>query len=184
MRETSGSEPFESRKLNRSAFLSRLSAESMTDFEAVKRSAIYPPGAILLIERQVSRGVFVLYSGEIKLSVSSSGGKRLILKIAKQGDVLGLVATVTGNAYEVTAETLNSCEVAFVSRDDFLWFIAKHPEASSEVVRQLCCSYLDACEQLRTLALSSSTPKSLCDSSLNGLGNEGPPITAEESKFP
>jgi CRP/FNR family transcriptional regulator, cyclic AMP receptor protein len=158
MREPSSLDPFESRKLNRSAFLSHLSGESMSDFEAVKHLAVYPPGAILFLERQLSRKVFVLYSGEIKLSISSSGGKRLILKIAKQGDVLGLVATVTGNPYEMTAETLNSCEVAFVHRDDFLWFIAKHSEANNEVVRQMCSSYLDACERLRTLARSSSAP--------------------------
>jgi CRP/FNR family transcriptional regulator, cyclic AMP receptor protein len=127
----------------------------------VNHPNVYPAGAVLFSERQVSRGVFVLCSGEIKLSMSSIGGKRLILKIAKQGDVIGLIATVTGNPYELTAEALNPCECAFVHRDDFLRFIAKHSEANGEVVSQMCSSYVDACERLRTLVLSASAPEKL-----------------------
>jgi CRP/FNR family transcriptional regulator len=133
----------------------------MKDFEAVTSPTVYPAGSLLFLEKQDPRGVFVLCAGEIKLSISSSGGKTLILKIARPGDVLGLMATVTGNPYEVTAETLHPCQVMFVRRDDFLRFIARHPEANQEVIRQLSSSYQGACEQLRTVGLSASAPEKL-----------------------
>ncbi len=146
-------ELIESCKPRSSTFFSRLSAESMADFETLTYSSVYPADAILFLEQQLSRGVFVLYSGEVKLSISSRAGKRIILKIAKCGDVLGLIATVTGNPYEVTAETLSPSELAFVRRKDFLLFLAKHPDANCEVVRQIGSSCLDARERLRTLVL-------------------------------
>ena len=164
MRAPYGLEPTESCqncKLKGNGFFCRLSPVSLKDFEAVKSSTVYPASAILFLEKQDPRGVFVLCSGEVKLSISSSGGKTLILKIAKPGDVLGLMATVTGNPYEVTAETLHPCQVLFVRRDDFLRFIARHPEANQEVIRQLSSAYQGACEQLRTVGLSASAPEKL-----------------------
>lgn len=101
----------------------------MKGFNAVKSPAEYPAGALLFLEKQDPRGIFVLCAGEVKLSISSSAGRTLILRIAKHGEILGLMATLSGNPYEVTAETLHPCQVAFVRRDDFLQFVAKHPEA-------------------------------------------------------
>jgi CRP/FNR family cyclic AMP-dependent transcriptional regulator len=92
------------------------------------------------------------------VSISSSGGKTLILRIARDGEILGLMATLSGTRYEVTAETLHPCQVAFVRGDDFLSFIAKHPEAYQAVIRHFSALYSGACEQWRTVALSTSAP--------------------------
>ena len=132
-----------------------------TDFNKIKSQATYPAGAVLFLEKQDPRGVFVLCAGQVKLSISSSGGKTLILRIAKPGETLGLMATMSGIRYEVTAETLHPCQVAFVRRDDFLCFIGKHPEVYQGVVRQLSTLYSGACEQLRTVGLSTSAPEKL-----------------------
>ena len=127
----------------------------------MKFPATYPAGALLFMEKQDPRGVFVLCAGQVKLSISSSAGKTLILRIAKSGEILGLMATMAGSPYEVTAETLHPCQVAFIRRDDFSHFVAKHPEAYQGAVRQLSTLYSGACEQLRTVGLSASAPEKL-----------------------
>jgi len=142
-------------------FFCQLSAPALNDFNAVKSSATYPAGALLFLEKQDPRGVFVLCSGQVKLSISSSAGKTLILRIAKAGEILGLMSVMSGNSFEVTAETVRPCQVAFVRRDDFLRFVAKHAEAYLGVVRQLTSNYNGACEQLRTVGLSASAPEKL-----------------------
>jgi CRP/FNR family transcriptional regulator len=105
--------------------------------------------------------VFILCEGEVKLSISSSEGKTLILRIAKPGEILGLMAVLSGKPYEVSAETLRSSQIAFVRREDFLRFVAQHPEASAGIVKQLSSNYHGACEQLRTVGLSASAPQKL-----------------------
>jgi CRP/FNR family transcriptional regulator, cyclic AMP receptor protein len=125
----------------------------------MKSPATYPAGALLFMEKQGPRGVFVLCAGQVKLSISSSTGKTLILRIAKPGEILGLMAAMSDSPYEVTAETLHPCQVAYVRRDDFLRFIAKHPEVYQGVVKQLSTLYNGACEQLRTVGLSASAPE-------------------------
>ena len=66
----------------------------------MKSLAMYPGGATLFLEKQEPRGVFVLCAGQVKLSISSSAGKKLILRIAKAGEILGLMAAMSGSPYE------------------------------------------------------------------------------------
>ncbi len=146
-------------KVRARGFFCQLSAPALKDFNAMKSPATYPAGALLFMEKQGPRGVFVLCAGQVKLSISSSTGKTLILRIAKPGEILGLMAAMSDSPYEVTAETLHPCQVAYVRRDDFLRFIAKHPEVYQGVVKQLSTLYNGACEQLRTVGLSASAPE-------------------------
>jgi CRP/FNR family transcriptional regulator len=142
-------------------FFCQLSAPAIKDLNAVRSSATYPAGAVLFLEKQDPRGVFLLCAGQVKLSISSSGGKTLILRIAKPGEILGLMATMSNTPYEVTAETLHPCEVAFIRREDFSRFVAKHPEVYQGVIKQLSTLYSGACEQLRTVGLSTSASEKL-----------------------
>ena len=161
------SESCQSCKLRANGFFCQLSAAALKDFNAVKAPATYPAGAVLFLEKQDPRGVVVLCAGQVKLSISSSAGKTLILRIAKPGEILGLMAAMSGSPYEVTAETIHPCQVAYVRREDFLRFVSKHPEAYQGVVKQLTSLYDGACEQLRTVGLSASAPERLARLLLN-----------------
>lgn len=83
------------------------------------------------------------------------------MRVAGAGEILGLMAALSGAPYEVTAETIRPCQVAFVRREDFQRFVAKYPEASQGVARQMSLQYQAACEQLRTVGLSASAQEKL-----------------------
>ena len=55
-----------------------LSNSALQKLNEIKSTAVYPKSAILFIEGQQPRGVFVLCNGKAKLSTSSSEGKTLI----------------------------------------------------------------------------------------------------------
>jgi CRP/FNR family transcriptional regulator len=138
-----------------------LSAAALQSFEAIKYATAYPKGAVLFVEGQAPRGIFVLCKGRVKLSISSSDGKTLILKIAEAGEVLGLSATVSGKPYELTAETIDPCQVNFVKREDFLRFLREHADACFRVAEQLSEKYNAACHEIRSLGLSHSAAEKL-----------------------
>jgi CRP/FNR family transcriptional regulator len=148
-------------KRNGAGFFCQLPPSALKDFDAIKSTATYPKGALLFVERQEARGIYVLCEGEVKLSISSPEGKTLIVRIARSGELLGLMAAMAGQPYEVTAETIHPCQVAFVRRDDFLRFLGAHPEASQQAVKQMATQYRGACEQLRTVGLSASAQEKL-----------------------
>jgi CRP/FNR family transcriptional regulator len=141
-------------KTQSDAFFGTLSPAAMEEFESIQFAASYPGAATLFGENEASKGIYLVLSGQVKLSVTSSAGKSLILKIAKPGDILGLSASIGNTPYEATAETLHLSRVAFIRRSDLMNFVSKYPEVYQIVVRQLNQQYHNACEQLRTVGLS------------------------------
>src|SRR5215831_14537572 len=122
----------------------------------IKSTAIYPKSAVLFIEGQRPRGVFVLCTGKAKLSTSSSEGKTIITKISEAGDVLGLNATISNHPYEVTAEMIEPGQANFIARDSLLQFLRENGEVALRIAQQLSQNYYIAYEEIRTLGLASS----------------------------
>jgi len=133
-----------------------LDTTALADFESIGVQATLPRGAKVFQEDEPSNGVFVICTGQVKLSCTSKEGKTLILKIAMPGDVLGLGAVISGSRYEVTAETIEATEIKSIRRGDFLLFIQKHGEASLHAAKALSEEYKAAFFDARRLALSGS----------------------------
>ena len=128
---------------------------------SITSAAVYPKGATLFVEGQSPRGVFILCAGKVKLSTSSADGRTLILRISEAGEVLGLPATVTGKAYELTAEVIEPTQANFIARTDFLAFLREHGEAALRVAQQLGETYHSAISEMRTIGLSHSAGEKL-----------------------
>ena len=156
-----------------------LPAAALQSFENIKYATAYPKGAVLFVEGQSPRGIFVLCKGRVKLSICSTDGKTLILKIAEPGEVLGLSATVSGKPYELTAETVDPCQVNFVKREDFLRFLREHSDACLRVAEQLSDKYNSACREIRSLGLSHSAGEKLAKLLLEWSAKNGEAAKAE-----
>lgn len=146
-------------KLRKSNFFCELTPQAMRNFDSLRSSSAYPEGAILFLEKQDVRGVFLLCEGAVKLTISSAEGKTLILRIAQAGEILGLTAALAGRPYEVSAETLRPCQISFIRRDRFLDFLAEQPGVYEQITRQLSSNYQRACEQLGPSGSVSRRPR-------------------------
>lgn len=135
--------------------------ELLKSFETLKYATVFPKGAVLFVEGQFPRGVFMLCTGRVKLTTCSSDGKAIITRIAEGGEVLGLSATVSGKPYMATAETLVPCQVNFIRREDFLRFLKDNGMASLRVSEHLSNNYHNAFEQVRSLGLSHTASEKL-----------------------
>ena len=133
-----------------------LTASAVQRLNEIRSTAVYPKSAMLFIEGQSPRGVFVLCSGKVKLSTSSSEGKTIITKLSEAGDVLGLNAAISNRPYEVTAEMIEPGQANFIARDAFLHFLREYGEVAVRVAQQLSLNYYTAYEEIRTLGLSAS----------------------------
>ena len=138
-----------------------LSREALIRLQNIKATSIYPKGALLCLEGQAPRGVFVLCTGRAKLSTTSSEGKSIILRIAEPGEVLGLTAAVSGSPYEATVETLEPSQANFISQGDFIRFLQEHPDVGLRVAKQLTHNCKCAYGEIRSLGLSNSVPEKL-----------------------
>ena len=97
-----------------------MSTSTLAAMDAVKFTSFYPKGSTLFVEGENPRGVFVICSGRVKLTTSSSEGRTLIVRIAGPGEVLGASGAILGRPYELSAETLEPAQLNFIGRDDFM----------------------------------------------------------------
>jgi CRP/FNR family cyclic AMP-dependent transcriptional regulator len=133
-----------------------LPAEALEAFDGIKAISVFPRGTALFHEGSASKGMFVLCEGRVKLSVCSESGKRLTLRIAGPGEVLGLSASLSSTPYEVTAEALENVTVASVKRKDLLRFLREHREACLQVVHLLSRDLHTAYDRVRSIGLGRS----------------------------
>src|ERR1700690_2429733 len=133
-----------------------LSPAAVQRLNEIRSTAVYPKSAMLFIEGQQPRGVFVLCAGKAKLSTSSAEGKTVITKISEAGDVLGLSATISNRPYEVTAEMIEPGQANFITRDALLQFMREYGQVAVRVAEQLSQNYYSAYEGIRTLGLTNS----------------------------
>ncbi|MFY9532220.1 MAG: Crp/Fnr family transcriptional regulator [Candidatus Acidiferrales bacterium] len=141
--------------------------------DAISSPATYPKGAILFVEGQEPRGVFVICNGRVKLSASSADGKALILRIAEPGEVVGLPGTISGKPYELTAEALEPIQANFIPREEFLQFLREHGEAALRVAEILSNIYHATHREVRYLGLSSSAAEKLARFLLDLMASDG-----------
>lgn len=142
-------------------YFCHLSPTVLRLFESLKITNSYPKGAKIFMEGQPSNGIYMLCQGRVKLSTCSKDGKVIVLRIAEPGEVLGMSAAVSNSTYEATAEVLESCQVNFVRKDDFLRFLEHNGEASLSAIKQLSSNYHAAHAQIRSFGLSTSVADKL-----------------------
>ena len=129
--------------------------------EPVNLGKLYPRNAVLFSEGDTARGAYVLRTGAAKISISSIDGKKLIMRIARPGDVLGLYAGLTGRAYEATAEMVEDGRVEFISRDGLLRLMRGEGSFGLDLVQVLSQQFSESVEHARLLMLSESAVEKL-----------------------
>ncbi len=137
-------------------FLGSLGAEALHEFRSLMSRSSYAAGAVLFTQGQWGGEIHVIFSGNVKLSVNSSDGKRFIVHIANPGEMLGLASAFTCLPQAATAEACYPCELGSVSSADFLHFLVKHPQTFRAAANELGRAYNQACARLQTLGTSTT----------------------------
>ena len=148
-------------KLRNESFFCSLPNSALAAFEKIKFPTALPKGSVLFVEGQMPRGIYLLCKGRVKLSVNSADGKTMILKMSDPGEVLGLHACVSNNPYELTAETVQPCQVVFIKREDFQRFLREHGDACLTAAKHLSHDCSDAYGMIRSIGLSHSASEKL-----------------------
>jgi len=138
------------------SFFAGLAAETIQELNQIKHTSSFPEGAVVLMEGQAARGVYIVCQGRVKLMTTNSDGKTMIVKIAQPGEVLGLQSVVTDSPYELTAETLQPSQLAYIGREQFLRFLRVHGDACLRATQHLSGDCQSAYEVIRSIGLSHS----------------------------
>jgi CRP/FNR family transcriptional regulator, cyclic AMP receptor protein len=144
-------------KASREGFFCRFTPAVTRAVDLVSHHTVMPAGAVLFVEGQTPRGVFVLCSGKVKLSTTSKEGKVLILKQAEAGEVLGLSAAISNTNFEMTAETASPCQLNFIGRADLMGLLQNYSEVGLHSASWLSHEFQGAYRDIHDLVLARSS---------------------------
>lgn len=116
-------------------------------------SALHPRGKVLFAEGEAARGIFILRTGRAGVSIASSEGRVVILRIAQAGDVLGLNSVLRDSPYDTTVKTLEPCRTDFIGRAELIELMERSQPGAQAVSQILSREITELTNRARSLLL-------------------------------
>ena len=117
--------------------LGSIQVEEIEHLEDHKTCNYYKKNQYLFVEGSYPRGVFCINEGKVKIFKRGDEGKEQIIQIAKGGELVGFRAMFTEDAYKVSAETLEECNICFIRKEDFLPMLDANPPLRNGILKEL-----------------------------------------------
>ena len=99
--------------------------------------SVHGRGKVLFTEGEPARGVYILRTGRAALSISSSEGRVIILRMAHTGDVLGLNSVLRNSTYDATVKALESCRTDFIPRAELMELMGRSHAGTQAILKIL-----------------------------------------------
>src|SRR5258706_6133558 len=115
-----------------------LSADERAAVVALARIRTFNAGETIFSIGSPGDQMMALLSGAIRISVTSSDGKELLLAIIQPGEVFGELAILDNKERSADAVAETACTVAMLDRRDILSFFERNPSAWPNLVKVLC----------------------------------------------
>lgn len=118
-----------------------------------KLNSLHGRGKVLFAEGEAARGIYILRTGRAAVSISSSEGRVVILRMAQPGDVLGLNSVIRNSSHDATVKALEPCRTEFISRAELSELMRKS-EAGTDAILKILSDELSALtDRARSLLL-------------------------------
>lgn len=98
----------------------RLSPDMYRQYSQSCKIMSYQKGETIFEDGEFPKGVYLINEGTAKLSKSGPYGKDQILRIIKDGDMIGYRSLLLGENFQAKAEAITDVEVHFIPTDVFM----------------------------------------------------------------
>lgn len=98
---------------------------------------LYKKGSSFFHEGSRPNGVFFIHKGKVKI-YKHGDGREQIIKIAKEGELLGYRAILADEQFPVSAKTLEDCHLCFIPKHIFLEALLASPAFSQKILKEAC----------------------------------------------
>jgi CRP/FNR family transcriptional regulator, cyclic AMP receptor protein len=118
-------------------FFAGLDPDALGRVAAGTRSRRFRRGEVIFHVGDPGDALFIIVSGEVKISLPSEGGDEAILVRLARGDVFGELALLDGAPRSATATALTAVETVVLPRDKFRDLIANEPVVRDALLASL-----------------------------------------------
>lgn len=107
-----------------------LPAGERAELEAMLRSQPYPANRPVVWLGEQGNDFYIVKHGKCLVSCPDETGKEVILSRLGPGQFFGEISLLDGGPRTATVRTTSDCELLVLTREDFLNFLRRHPDAA------------------------------------------------------
>ncbi len=129
-----------------------LDDEQLKELDVEKACNIYKKGQLIFFEGNKPQGLFCINRGKVKIFQTGIEGKEQILRLAKEGDILGYRTLISGGSYSASAMAMDDSSICMVPKKTFFDLLQANSELSTRVMQLLSQDLKDAEHRITELA--------------------------------
>ena len=116
-------------------------------------NSVHGRGAVLFAEGEPVRGAYIMRSGRASVSISSSEGRVVILRMAQPGDVLGLNSVLRNGSYDTTVKALEPCRTDFIPRAQLIELMEQSEAGARAILKILSRDFTELTDRAKLVLL-------------------------------
>lgn len=140
------------RLLKNIPYFSQLTIDEMCNLVASSQTRTFPRGSIVLRKGEIGEVIYLIIAGTVKVVVTHTDGKEIILNTLKSGDFFGEMAIFDNMPRSATVAAVEDCELLIISRDTIIEQIKKNPPIAFKLLSDMSRRVREADEQIFSLA--------------------------------
>ncbi|MEM1321867.1 MAG: response regulator [Bacteroidota bacterium] len=106
-------------------------------------------------EGDYPKRLYFIASGKVKVYRTNDQGKEYITEVYKAGDFIGFQALIQNHSYKESAMALETAELSFIPKEDFLALLYNNRDFSARFIRMLANNVEEKEARLLSLAYNS-----------------------------
>lgn len=126
------------------------------DLEAIERVTItrsYDKGQVIILAEEDGDALFIIASGQVKVSIVSEDGREVILSLLGEGAVFGELSLLDGKPRSANVVATQDTALYMVRRADFLQLLYKVPQIAIGLLAELAARLRKTDRKIEGLAL-------------------------------
>ena len=146
-------QPIKLSVLRQHPYFRDLAAEALDQLCRYAKHTVLKRGATLFAKDDPGNSLYVVISGTVKISISSSEGRNAILNLIGPGELFGEMAVLDAQPRSADATANTNCEIFVIDRRDFLPFVRSQPTLAMKFIELLCARVRRTSDQVEQLIL-------------------------------
>jgi CRP/FNR family transcriptional regulator, nitrogen oxide reductase regulator len=138
--------------VKQSFIFSGLSDDELAELAALAIERSFPASEFIFWEGDAPNWFYIVAEGQVKALKHSSSGKEFIIAFFGPGEIFGEVAVFENKPYPASAQAVAGTRVLGIRREDFLAFLASHPQVALRIINILGGRLREAQSRLRDFA--------------------------------
>jgi CRP/FNR family transcriptional regulator len=129
-----------------------LTDQQLANLSVEKSCNFYKKGQLVFFEGNRPTGLYCVSKGKVKVYQIGVEGKEQIIRLAKDGDILGYRSLISGEHYTASASVIDDATICFIPKKTFFDLLQTNSELSTRMMRLLSNDLKSAEKRITGLA--------------------------------